>query len=59
MYRLITPNFCDAMVELAKTYEEKSLGAAFADGMFFLAVPIKGNLFEPDSKILRAPSMGF
>ena len=37
------------MVDLAKSYEKKALNAAFVDGVFLLAVPIPGNLFEPGS----------
>ena len=48
-HRLVTPNLCETMVDLAKTYEEKVLNAAFVDGVFLLAVPIPGNLFEPGS----------
>lgn len=47
--RLLAPGFLGTMVALADTYDEKSLGAAFADGVFLLAIPIKGNLFEPGS----------
>ena len=47
--RLITPGFCDTMVALAKTHDKTSLGAAFVDGVFLLAVPVAGDLFEPGS----------
>lgn len=47
--RLITPGFCDTMVALAETHDAKSLGAAFVDGAFLLAMPVEGDLFEPGS----------
>ena len=47
--RLITPAFRHTMVSLAEAHDEKSLGAAFVDEVFLLAVPIKGDLFEPGS----------
>ena len=47
--QVMAPAFLDTMVALADTYKEKSLGAAFADGVFLLAVPVKGDLFEPGS----------
>ena len=48
-YRLVTPGLCDTMVALADAHDEKSLGAAFVDGAFLLAVPVSGDLFEPGS----------
>ncbi len=47
--RLVSPGFCDTMVALADAYDKKSLGAAFVDGVFLLAVPVPGDLFEPGS----------
>lgn len=46
---LVSPGFCKNMLALADAYSEKSLGAAFVDGVFLLAVPVPGNLFEPGS----------
>ena len=46
---LVSPGFCKNMLALADAYDEKSLGAAFVDGVFLLAVPVPGNLFEPGS----------
>jgi hypothetical protein len=43
---LMTPGFCDALVDLANSYGENALSGAFIDGQFLLAIPIKGNLFE-------------
>jgi hypothetical protein len=37
------------MLALAESYADKTLGAAFVDGVFLLAVPVKGDLFEPGS----------
>ena len=48
-YRLLSPGFCETMLTLADAYYAKSLGAAFVDGMFLLAVPVEGDLFEPGS----------
>ena len=47
--RLVSPEFCDTMVALADAFDKKSLGAAFVDGVFLLAVPVPGDLFEPGS----------
>ncbi len=37
------------MLALADAYDATSLGAAFVDGVFLLAVPVAGDLFEPGS----------
>ena len=47
--KLVSPGFCKNMLALADAYSETSLGAAFVDGAFLLAVPVPGNLFEPGS----------
>ena len=47
VYQLVTPSLCDAMVALANTYAETT--AAFVDGVFLLAVPVAGDLFEAGS----------
>ena len=47
--RLVSPRFCKNLLALADAYSGKSLGAAFVDGVFLLAVPVPGNLFEPGS----------
>ncbi len=44
--RLVSPGFCKNLVTLAEAYSEKSLGAAFVDGVFLLALPVEGDLFE-------------
>ncbi len=46
---LVSPGFCKNMLALADAYSDKSLGAAFVDGVFLLAVPVPGDLFEPGS----------
>ena len=46
---LVTPDFCRTMVALADAHKSKALSAAFVDGVFLLAVPVPGNLFEPGS----------
>lgn len=48
-YGLVSPSFCGTMLALAESYADKTLGAAFVDGVFLLAVPVKGDLFEPGS----------
>lgn len=48
-YTLVSPSFCRTMLALAEIYADKSLGAAFVDGVFLLAVPVAGDLFEPGS----------
>ena len=45
--RLVSPGFCDNMLTLADAYG--TLGAAVVDGVFLLAVPVPGDLFEPGS----------
>lgn len=47
--RLITPKFCEYMLTLTDAYNNKSLGAAFVDGVFLLAVPMPGDIFKPYS----------
>ena len=47
--RLVSPKFCNNMLALADSYSEKTLGAAFVDGVFLLAIPVKGDLFESGS----------
>jgi hypothetical protein len=37
------------MLALAEAHDDKSLGAGFVDGVFLLAVPVDGDLFEPGS----------
>ena len=46
---LMVPAFLETMVALADIHGKKLLGAAFADGDFLLAIPMKRDLFEPDS----------
>lgn len=47
--RLVSPGFCKNMLALSDSYGGDALGAAFVDGVFLLAVPVDGNLFEPGS----------
>ena len=44
--RIITSGLCKSMVALADAYDEKSLSAAFIEGVFLMAVPVSGDLFE-------------
>ncbi|MFP6743386.1 MAG: DUF3137 domain-containing protein [Alphaproteobacteria bacterium] len=48
-YQLVSPAFCKTMLALAETHDDKTLGAGFVDGVFLLAVPVDGDLFEPGS----------
>ncbi len=48
-YRLVSPTFCKTMLALADAHNDKTLGAGFVDGVFVLAVPVDGDLFEPGS----------
>ncbi|MDA0704007.1 MAG: DUF3137 domain-containing protein [Proteobacteria bacterium] len=47
--RLMSPAFRANLVALAEAHEEPPLGAAFAEGIFRLALPTKRDLFEPGS----------
>lgn len=47
--RLVSPGFCKNMLALADAYQGSALGAAFVDGVFLLAVPVDGDLFDPGS----------
>ncbi|NBC34387.1 MAG: DUF3137 domain-containing protein [Alphaproteobacteria bacterium] len=47
--RLITPDFADTMVALAEAYKGSPLKAAFFEGAFLLALPMRRNLFKAGS----------
>lgn len=47
--RLIGPDFADTMVALAEAYKEAPLKAAFFEGAFLLAMPMRRNLFQAGS----------
>lgn len=46
---LLTPPFLDSLVALAEAHRGRPLRAAFTDGVFLLAVPMRRDLFEPAS----------
>lgn len=47
--RLMSPAFRASLAAMAEAHEEPPLGAAFAEGIFRLALPTKRDLFEPGS----------
>ena len=47
--KLITPDFAGTMVALAEAHRGSPLKAAFADGAFLLALPIRRNMFKAGS----------
>lgn len=47
--RLIGPDFAETMVALAEAYKGSALKAAFFEGAFLLAMPMRRNLFKAGS----------
>ena len=62
--RLVTPALAESLVALSRARPGKALGAAFARGVFLLAVPLprgyldQGSLFQPADRLLeRVPAL--
>lgn len=62
--RLITPALADSLVALSRARPGRALGAAFAEGVFLLTVPLprgfleQGSLFHPADRLIeRVPAI--